>query len=67
MFPGGGAGRSASVPSWEGEIETELSPLLVVGDGEARSPDVPLDPAIVSAELETRIRNGFRARGSEDD
>lgn len=64
------------------EIETELSPRLVVGEGETRSIDVLLDPAAIfrsgnnvlnlaqiSArnELEIRIENGFRGRGSDDD
>ena len=60
------------------EIETELSPRLVVGQGESRSVDVLLDPAIIFRsggnvlnlaqasgrnELEIRIENGFRGRG----
>ena len=64
------------------EIETELSPPLVVGDGEARSLDVLLDPAAIFRsganvlnlaqssgrnELEIRIENGFSGRGSDDD
>lgn len=64
------------------EIETELNPRLVVGQGETRSVDVLLDPATLFRsgsnvlnlaqptgrnELEIRIENGFRGRGSDDD
>lgn len=64
------------------EIETELSPRLVVGEGESRSVDVMLDPAAIfrsganvlnlaqpsgRSELEIRIENGFSGRGSDDD
>lgn len=63
------------------EIETELSPRLVVGEGESRGVDVLLDPAAIFRsganvlnlaqssgrnELEIRIENGFRGRGSDD-
>lgn len=59
------------------EIETELSPRLVVGQGESRGVDVLLDPAIIFRsgdnvlnlaqasgrdELEIRIENGFHGR-----
>jgi len=59
------------------EIETELSPRLVVGQGESRGVDVLLDPAAIfrsganvlnlaqtsgRQELEIRIENGFRGR-----
>jgi hypothetical protein len=59
------------------EIETELTPRLVVGQGESRSVDVLLDPAVIFRsggtvlnlaqasgrdELEIRIENGFRGR-----
>ncbi len=61
----------------EVEIETELSPRLVVGQGESRSVDVLLDPAAIfrsggnvlnlaqasgRQELEIRIENGFHGR-----
>jgi hypothetical protein len=61
------------------EIETELSPRLVVGQGESRTVDVLLDPASLFRsggnvlnlaqasgrnELEIRIENGFHGRGS---
>ena len=64
------------------EIETELNPPLVVGQGESRGVDVLLDPAVIFRsganvlnlaqaagrdELEIRIENGFRGRGSDDD
>jgi hypothetical protein len=64
------------------EIETELSPPLVVGDGEPRSLDVLLDPAAIfrsganvlnlsqptgRVELESRIRSGFSGRGGSSD
>ena len=63
------------------EIETELSPRLVVGEGESRGVDVLLDPAAIFRsganvlnlaqpsgrnELEIRIENGFSGRGSDD-
>lgn len=63
------------------EIETELSPHLVVGEGESRSVDVLLDPVTIFRsgnnvlnlaqpsgrnELEIRIENGFRGHGSDD-
>jgi hypothetical protein len=63
------------------EIETELSPRLVVGQGESRSVDVLLDPAVIFRsggnvlnlaqaggrnELEVRIRNGFHGRGGSN-
>jgi hypothetical protein len=59
------------------EIETELSPRLVVGQGESRGVDVLLDPAMIFRsggnvlnlaqssgrnELEIRIENGFSGR-----
>ena len=82
--PTGGTARPFRVfVEAEIEIETELSPPLVVGDGEARSIDVLLDPGAIfrsganvlnltqptgRLELETRIRNGFQGRsGSSDD
>ncbi|WP_420129002.1 hypothetical protein [Longimicrobium sp.] len=81
--PTGGAPQSfRAFVEAEIEIETELSPRLVVGVGESRSVDVLLDPAILfrngnnvlnlaqsSArdELEIRIENGFRGRGGSDD
>lgn len=61
------------------EIETALSPRLVVGQGESRTADVLLDPASIFRsggnvlnlaqasgrnELEIRIENGFHGRGS---
>lgn len=80
--PSGGTAQSFRVfIEAEIEIETELSPRLVVGQGEARSVDVLLDPAAIfrsggnvlnlaqsSArdELEIRIENGFSGRGSDD-
>lgn len=79
---GGGPVSFRAFVEAEIEIETELSPPLVVGGGEARSVDVLLDPAAIfrsganvlnlsqptgRLELETRIRGGFRGRGSEDD
>jgi hypothetical protein len=66
----------------EAEIETELSPRLVVGEGESRGIDVLLDPAAIFRsganvlnlaqssgrnELEIRIENGFRGSGGSDD
>ncbi|HEU4885550.1 MAG TPA: hypothetical protein VFT45_25120, partial [Longimicrobium sp.] len=60
------------------EIETELSPRLVVGEGETRGVDVLLDAATIfrsganvlnlaqasgRTELEIRIENGFHGHG----
>lgn len=80
--PTGGAPQSFRVfLEAEIEIETELSPRLVVGEGESRGVDVLLDPAAIFRsgnnvlnlaqasgrnELEIRIENGFRGRGSDD-
>jgi hypothetical protein len=81
--PTGGAPQSfRAFIEAEIEIETELSPRLVVGEGESRSVDVLLDPAVIFRsganvlnlaqssgryELEIRIENGFRGRGGSDD
>lgn len=77
--PTGGAPQSfRAFVEAEIEIETELSPRLVVGQGESRGVDVLLDPATIfrsggnvlnlaqssgRGELEIRIENGFRGRG----
>jgi hypothetical protein len=81
--PTGGAARPFRVfVEAEIEIETELAPPLTVGQGESRSVDVTLDPAVLfrnggtvldlssgagRLELEIEIENGFRGRGSDDD
>lgn len=80
--PTGGAAQSfRAFVEAEIEIETELSPRLVVGEGESRGVDVLLDPAAIFRsganvlnlaqpsgrnELEIRIENGFSGRGSDD-
>ena len=81
--PTGGAPQSfRAFVEAEIEIETELNPRLVVGQGETRSVDVLLDPATLFRsgsnvlnlaqasgrnELEIRMENGFRGHGSDDD
>lgn len=81
--PAGGAPQNfRAFIEAEIEIETELNPRLVVGEGETRSVEVMLDPAAIFRsganvlnlaqssgrnELEIRIENGFRGRGSDDD
>jgi hypothetical protein len=77
--PTGGTARPFRVfVEAEIEIETELSPPLVVGQGESRSVDVLLDPAAIfrsggdvvdlssggEHELELEIRDGFSGHGS---
>ena len=81
--PTGGAPQSfRAFIEAEIEIETDLNPRLVVGQGESRSVDVLLDPATLfrsgagvlnlaqasgRQELEIRIENGFHGRGSGSD
>lgn len=81
--PVGGAARPFRVfVEAEIEIETQLAPPLTVGQGESRSVDVTLDPAVLfrnganvldlssssgRLELEFEVENGFRGRGSDDD
>lgn len=77
--PTGGAAQPFRVfVEAEIEIETELTPPLVVGEGESRSVDVLLDPAVIfkngsnvinlaaggELELELEIENGFTGRGN---